>query len=213
MFTGIVQSTAQVKSIKAGNNFKHFEMQLPIALIDNLEIGASVANNGVCLTAVNFAEVDEETAVIGFDVIDETLRVTNLDSLAEGSTVNIERSLKAGDEIGGHIVSGHIHTRARLVQRDENVDNCRLEFSLDSQWAKYIFAKGFITLNGCSLTLGAKVVTENELTHFEVHLIPETLARTNLSKLDVDDLVNIEIDQQTITTVDSIERIMAERVG
>ncbi|OUS31389.1 riboflavin synthase subunit alpha [Thalassotalea sp. 42_200_T64] len=213
MFTGIVQSTAQVKSIKAGNKFKHFEMQLPIALINNLEIGASVANNGVCLTAVNFAQIDEETAVIGFDVIDETLRVTNLDALVEGSAVNIERSLKAGDEIGGHIVSGHIHTTATLVKRDENADNCRLKFSLHSQWAKYIFAKGFITVNGCSLTLGAKVDTENEFTYFEVHLIPETLARTNLRKLNVDDLVNIEIDQQTITTVDSIERIMAERVG
>ncbi|WNC66959.1 riboflavin synthase subunit alpha [Thalassotalea nanhaiensis] len=212
MFTGIVQSTGQVNSIKIGDNFKHIEILVPIQFINNLETGASVANNGVCLTAVNFAKFDANTAVIGFDVIDETLRLTNLDAIKENSLINVERSMKAGDEIGGHIVSGHIHTMASLVERIDSTDNCQLKFAIKSEWKKYIFAKGFIAVNGASLTLGEVETLDNGDCEFLLHLIPETLERTNLSVLTLGDNVNIEIDQQTMTIVDSIERIMSERL-
>jgi len=212
MFTGIVQSTGQVNSIKVGNNFKHIEILVPIQLINNLETGASVANNGVCLTAIEFSRVNEESAIISFDVIAETLRVTNLDSLVGGSLVNVERSMKVGDEIGGHIVSGHIHTMATLVDRIDSTDNCQLKFAMNAEWKKYIFAKGFIAVNGASLTLGEVSRLDNGDCAFCLHLIPETLERTNLSVLNVGDKVNIEIDQQTTTIVDSIERIMDERL-
>ncbi|TRX56735.1 riboflavin synthase subunit alpha [Thalassomonas sp. M1454] len=211
MFTGIVQSTGEVKSIISGDNFKHFVIKVPLELIANLTIGASVANNGVCLTAVKFEALDEEFAQIEFDVIDETLRLTNLNEIEVGSQINIERSLKAGDEIGGHMVSGHIHTMATLVERVDSADNCKLTFSIDSAWHKYIFAKGFIGVNGASLTLGNVVADEQGETIFDLHLIPETLERTNLGELEVGKPVNIEIDQQTITIVDSIARIMKDR--
>lgn len=212
MFTGIVQSTGQVKSIVAGDNFKHFVVIVPVALLANLQIGASVANNGVCLTAVNFTVIDDEFGQIEFDVIDETLRLTNLHSVAVGSQINIERSMKAGDEVGGHMVSGHIQTMAILTERIDSRDNCQLTFSINKQWQKYLFAKGFVTLNGASLTLGDVKHTDG-VTLFNLHLIPETLARTNLGTMQLGDQVNIEIDQQTITIVDSIERIMNERLN
>lgn len=213
MFTGIVQSTGVVKSIKVANNFKHIEIDVPVSLLEGLNTGASVANNGVCLTAVNFNKINDESAIIGFDVIDESLRVTNLDSLAVGSLVNVERSMKVGDEIGGHIVSGHIHAMALLAERVDSTDNCQLKFVINREWKKYIFAKGFIAVNGASLTLGEVSTLENGDCEFTLHLIPETLARTNLSVLNVGDNVNIEIDQQTMTIVDSIERIMNERLN
>lgn len=210
MFTGIVQSTGRVNSIKVGNNFKHIEIKVPIQLINHLETGASVANNGVCLTAVNFSCLDSEFAVIGFDIIDESLRVTNLDDLVEGGLVNIERSMKVGDEIGGHMVSGHIHTMATLVERVDSTDNCQLKFVLNGNWKKYIFAKGFIAVNGASLTLGEVSINDNGDCEFILHLIPETLERTNLSVLNLGDKVNIEIDQQTMTIVDSLASILKE---
>ncbi|WNC74066.1 riboflavin synthase subunit alpha [Thalassotalea psychrophila] len=210
MFTGIVQSTGQVNSIKIGDNFKHIEILVPIQLISKLETGASVANNGVCLTAVSFSKLDSKSAVIGFDIIDETLRVTNLDSLVTGSLVNVERSMKVGDEIGGHMVSGHIHTMATLVERLDSTDNCQLNFVINSNWTKYIFAKGFIAVNGASLTLGEVRTLKNGDCEFTLHLIPETLERTNLTVLKLGDKVNIEIDQQTMTIVDSLASILKE---
>lgn len=212
MFTGIVQSTGLVKSIETGDNFKHFSIEVDLALIDGLNKGASVANNGVCLTAVKFFPVNENRAVIEFDVIDETLRLSNLDHLTEQSYVNIERSMKAGDEIGGHLVSGHVHSCATLINRIDSTDNCQLNFIIDAKWKKYLFAKGFIAVNGASLTLGDVINTENGC-QFTLHLIPETLQRTNLGTLNVGQRVNIEIDQQTMTIVDSIERIMADRLN
>ncbi|MEW6999202.1 riboflavin synthase subunit alpha [Colwelliaceae bacterium BS250] len=212
MFTGIVQSTGQVKSIVNGDNFKHFVVIVPLALLENLQIGASVANNGVCLTAVSFTAIDDEFGQIEFDVIDETLRLTNLNVIDLGHEVNIERSMKAGDEVGGHMVSGHIQTMATLIERIDTTDNCQLTFSIAKQWQKYLFAKGFVAVNGASLTLGDVKQMESN-TVFNLHLIPETLGRTNLGVVQKGEQVNIEIDQQTITIVDSIERIMNERLS
>jgi len=205
MFTGIVQSQAEVISIIRKNNAITLKIALEQSLINNLETGASVAINGVCLTAVEFgnlAELNNKKSFITFDVIDETLRVSNLADIHEGMLVNVERSLKVGDEIGGHMLSGHVHTQAVVVKRDESSDNCTLSFSIDEHYKKYIFAKGFISINGISLTLSADVDE-----HFSVHLIPETLMRTNLSKIGVGDKVNIEFDQQTMTIVETIERM------
>ncbi|MBO9492290.1 riboflavin synthase subunit alpha [Endozoicomonas sp. G2_1] len=216
MFTGIVQSQAEVLSINQRNNFINIRVAVDKNLLQGLETGASVANNGVCLTAVNFTglssktgrEAEDNQGFIEFDVIDETLRVTNLGQLTVGDKVNIERSMKVGDEIGGHMVSGHIHTQAKLLQRIVTDDNCELVFGLDGQWQKYIFAKGFIGLNGASLTIGK--VTDGQ---FSVHLIPETLSRTNLGTLEVGQSVNIEFDQQTMTIVETIERMREQKTA
>lgn len=209
MFTGIVQSTGQVKSIKVGNNFKTIAVKVEPLLVNNLQIGASVANDGVCLTVT---EIDKKQGVMFFDVIDETLRVTNLSALDVGSLVNIERSMKVGDEVGGHFVSGHIHTTARVCKRIDTLDNCQFTFSLNTQWQPYLLSKGFIAINGASLTLGNVQKSKHHKCFFDIHLIPETLERTNLGLLSEGDDVNIEVDQQTMTVVDSIERIMSERL-
>jgi len=202
MFTGIVQSQAEVISILTKNNAVRLKIALEHQYVEGLATGASVAINGVCLTAVEFGALNERQSFIAFDVIDETLRVSNLADIELGSTVNVERSLKVGDEIGGHMLSGHVHTQASVINRTESSDNCALSFALAPKYQKYIFAKGFISINGISLTLGAEVDE-----HFSVHLIPETLARTNLQNVAVGDKVNIEFDQQTMTIVQTIERM------
>lgn len=206
MFTGIVQTQAEVVSAENIEGILKLKIVLAKAFIANLTIGASVANNGVCLTVVEFGLYDENNAYMCFDIIDETLRVTNLGKLKIGDSINIERSLKVGDEIGGHIVSGHIQCMAALETITAIDDNCAMQFTVPKQVIKYIVSKGFITVNGTSLTVG-QVIDKS----FIVHLIPETLKITNLSKLALGDFVNIELDQQTVTIVQTIERLQTQK--
>lgn len=199
MFTGIVQSLSSVKSVYHHNDLTQLTINVEPKYLENLSIGASVAINGVCLTVVEFSLQEN---FIRFDVIDETLRLTNLAKLKVGSCINLERSLKFGDEVGGHMVSGHIHCQATLIKILKTNENCALEFKCDAKWSKYIMHKGFIGLNGASLTLGE--VTNST---FWVHLIPETLSLTNLGVIEKGDTVNIELDQNTMTIVNTIERM------
>ncbi len=203
MFTGIVQSQATVISFKLANNLARLVIKTSAEFINGLETGASIAVNGVCLTVVEFSQGEGSSATIAFDVIDETLAISNLALLTVDAEVNIERSLKVGDELGGHIVSGHVHCQAALIAKQATATNCRLTFELPGKWQHYVLAKGFIAVNGISLTVGEKVNADA----FCVHLIPETLARTNLSQLAIGDKVNLEFDQQTITIVTTIERL------
>ncbi|WP_076418041.1 riboflavin synthase subunit alpha [Colwellia sp. UCD-KL20] len=202
MFTGIVQSQAEVISITTENQLSRLVIGVSPELVSKLEIGASIAINGVCLTVVEYNKQADNSYTIAFDIIDETLRVTTLGNLSVHDWVNVERSLKVGDEIGGHIVSGHVQYKSILMRKDVTETNTALYFKCESPWLKYIFEKGFITVNGTSLTIG--VIKDNT---FSVHLIPETLTRTNLGKLNVNDEVNLEFDQQTITIVKTIERL------
>lgn len=144
---------------------------------------------------------------ISFDLIKETLRLTNLDQLEVGSLVNIERAAKYGDEIGGHVVSGHIVTTAEIVKIFTSENNHQIWFSVhDKTVMKYILHKGFISIDGISLTVGE--VVNNR---FCVHLIPETLERTTLGAKRLGDTVNIEIDPQTQAIVDTVERVLAQQ--
>lgn len=201
MFTGIVQSQACVYSVKNENDLSRLVLKINESFVQELTLGASIAVNGVCLTVVEW-DIDNGNAYISFDVIAETLKVSNLAQLSVNDMVNVERSLRFGDEIGGHIVSGHVHAMATLCLREETSSNCTLVFDIAANWQKYILPKGFISINGISLTVG-EVCNSG----FNVHLIPETLMRTNLKGLELGDPVNIECDQQTITIVDTIERI------
>jgi riboflavin synthase len=202
MFTGIVQTKGYILSLNPGDNFVQVKVQTDAFMIDDLKLGASIANNGVCLTVVDFQLAKDNRAELTFDVIDETLKLTNLKHLEPGSWVNLERSMKVGDEIGGHQVSGHIQTEAVLVDKIESQDNCQLTFEVASQWQQYLFAKGFIGVNGASLTLG-----EVTAGRFNLHLIPETLQRTNIGEIKLGETANIEFDQQTVTLVDTIKRL------
>ncbi|HAW91984.1 TPA: riboflavin synthase, partial [Candidatus Azambacteria bacterium] len=176
---------------------------VPPANLQALERGASVAINGVCLTATEF---DSHAGWVCFDVIAETLDKTNLGKLAVGSKVNLERSLTFGSELGGHIVSGHIQTTAILTRLTREQHKVSMELSLDTRSLPYILAKGFIAVEGCSLTVGE--VTDSG---FSLYLIPETLAITTLGDKQEGDIVNIELDQQTLTIIKTVERVMAER--
>eukprot|EP00890_Picochlorum_soloecismus_P005490 jgi/Picsp_1/5942/NSC_03299-R1_riboflavin synthase subunit alpha len=205
LFTGIVQGKAVVKRIdRKGNEFQSLDVEFPGCSIDGVQIGGSVAINGTCLTVVG---TRPEEKVARFDVIEETLRRTNLGELIENSNVNFERSAKMGDEIGGHTVSGHVHTIARVVSVEKTEDNVKMEFKLDDiSWAKYILPKGFIAVDGCSLTVGNVSYADGV---FCVYLIPETLRMTVLGEKEIGDAVNIEIEAQTQAIVDTVERVVA----
>jgi len=201
MFTGIVQTQATIFSVSDQGSFRHLVVKTQPQFLKKLEVGASIAINGCCLTVVEFSETE-----VHFDVIDETLRLTNLGSLSEGDKVNLERSLKVGDEIGGHAVSGHIHCSGKVTDIQVSENNWALWIEIPEAYGTYLFSKGFISVNGASLTIGQ--VKDNQ---FSLHLIPETLSITNLGECTVGGKVNIELDQQTITTVDTIERVLAKR--
>ncbi len=201
MFTGIVQGIATIDHIDTQRGLNTFSIRFPQANLDNVTIGASVAINGTCLTVTR-----QQEDCLTFDAMQETLRLTTLGDLKPGDEVNFERAARIGDEIGGHLLSGHIHTTAqcKAIERPEN--NCILQFELPQAWLRYVFPKGFIAINGASLTVGE--VTSNR---FNVHLIPETLRATTFSDIQVGDRVNIEIDSQTQTIVDTLARLGYDR--
>lgn len=201
MFTGIVQGTAEIISITKIQDFQTHVIRMPANLLSNVEIGASVAHNGCCLTVT-----DINDDLWSFDLMQETLNVTNLGLLKEGDVVNVERAAKFGDEIGGHSMSGHIMCTAEVSNVVTSENNHQIWFTLPQTQMKYVFTKGYIGIDGISLTIGD--VVENR---FNVNLIPETLQRTNLKSRVIGDVINIEIDPQTQAIVDTVERVMAAK--
>lgn len=202
MFTGIVQGTAKIVSIEEKDLFRTHVAELPEELLPGLVLGASVAHNGCCLTVTAI-----EGNRVSFDLIKETLRVTNLGDLQEGDIVNIERAAKFSDEIGGHLMSGHIMTTAEICKIIQSENNREVWFKIqDPAQMKYILHKGFVGIDGISLTVGE--VTKSK---FCVYLIPETLERTTLGAKKLGHRVNIEIDPHTQAIVDTVERVLAQR--
>ncbi|AOR65643.1 riboflavin synthase [Pectobacterium wasabiae] len=202
MFTGIVQGTAPVVSIEEKSNFRTHVVQLSPDLLPGLSLGASVAHNGCCLTVT---AIDGDR--VSFDLMKETLRLTNLGDIHEGDVVNIERAAKFGDEIGGHVMSGHIMCTAEVVKIQVSENNHQIWFRLaDEALMKYVLHKGFVGIDGISLTVGE--VTRGR---FCVHLIPETLNRTTLGQKRLGHRINIEIDPQTQAVVDTVERVLASK--
>ncbi len=200
MFTGIVQGTAEIVEIVELEDFRTHCIHLPADALEGLTPGASVAHNGCCLTVTRI-----EGNRVSFDLMRETLRATNLGSLKVGDRVNYERAARFGDEIGGHAMSGHILCTADVVSVDVTPNNCRIRFRLPAPWRKYLFTKGYIGIDGISLTIG-----EVDGVEFDVNLIPETLQRTQIGSRSVGEQVNIEIDPQTQAIVDTVERVLPE---
>ena len=202
MFTGIVQGIAPIVAIDEKVNFRTHTIKMPPSLLKDLQLGASVANNGVCLTVT---KIDGD--LVSFDLMQETLKLTNLSKVAVGDSVNIERAMQMGTEIGGHILSGHVYCMAKVINIIPSENNVQIWFEMPDNGAiKYILHKGFIAIDGISLTIGE--VKDNT---FCVNLIPETLQRTMISKRTVGSLVNIEIDPQTQAIVDTVERYLKNR--
>jgi riboflavin synthase len=190
MFTGIVQEIGEIKECNKTSPGKSIEIYATSSFTENLQKGASVSVNGVCLTVVS----SNNKSMI-FDVIKETLRITNLDDVKIGSMVNLERSLKYGDEVGGHILSGHVSCKGKsqLIRNDGEVE---LRVKCPKEWIDFILLKGYVAINGASLT-----VVKKERDSFSVYLIPETLGATNLSQHPEESFLNIEVDQSTYSSI------------
>ncbi len=207
MFTGIVQTKATVIKAQLENAVMRLVISVDNTYLEKLTHGASIAINGCCLTVVSFeTQPHDVVGQVTFDVIDETLKLTNLGNLKAGDKVNFERSMTFGTELGGHIVSGHIHTLAKLVTVKHTDDNVMMRLQLEPSWLDYVLYKGFISVNGCSLTVG-EVFDDG----FALHLIPETLSITNLGDASEGDDFNIEVDQQTYAIVNTVERYMKRK--
>ena len=201
MFTGIIQGTAEIVDVVEQEAFRTHTLRFPRESVEGLRPGASVSHNGCCLTVTAIQD-----DLVSFDLMQETLRVTNLGTLKKGERVNFERAARFGDEIGGHQMSGHISCTAGVIEVIKSENNHQIRFLLPEEFSRYLFAKGYIGIDGISLTLGQVSGPE-----FDVSLIPETLARTNIGGRRPGDRVNIEIDPQTQAIVDNVERILNQR--
>ena len=193
MFTGIVAASCEIVSTDQGEEVRSIVVDLS-GYDDDLEIGASVAIDGVCMTVVS--SIDGH---VRFEAIPETLERTTIGLLKQGSKVNIERSLRMGDELGGHILSGHVMTTARILQRTQKGEGIDLLIEHQVETKPYILEKGYVAIDGMSLTVG-----EVEGEGFNLHIIPETLRITTIGAKAEGDLVNIEVDSRTQAVVDTI---------
>lgn len=198
MFTGIIQKIAPIESVEKSSGLTRVKVAMSTDFVQGLGVGASVSVDGVCLTVVSI-----DDGLVAFDVIAETLQKTTLKNVYPGKLVNLERAAKFGDEIGGHILSGHIYDTASILSIERHSDYSKVSFQGSGRWTKYLFCKGYIAIDGISLTL-VDVGCDHT---FTVCLIPETLRQTTLGQKHAGDLVNIEIDAQMQALVDTVERI------
>ena len=201
MFTGIVQTTLPINAIAKQTGLWSLSITLPENMMQGLTLGASIALNGACLTVTSIDECH-----VTFDVMMATLNLTNLNALEVGTQVNVERAARFGDDIGGHQLSGHVFGKVNVVEVERPENNCIVWFEITDQFKPYIFDKGYIGLNGCSLT-----IAEVKQDRFCVYLIPETLNITTYKDVKVGDQINLEVDSHTQTVVDTVERLLRQK--
>jgi riboflavin synthase len=206
MFTGIVQGMARVAQLTDRPGLRSFRLQFPAGFARDLAIGASVACDGVCLTVTELHGDDEAD----FDVMQQSLALTTLGGVREGSIINVERAARDGAEIGGHPLSGHVDFTATLVSLRQPENNHVLRIQVPEPWMRYVFAKGYIAINGASLTVADANRQEG---WFEVWLIPETLRATTFGQKQPGDALNIEIERSTQVFVDTVRDALDERLG
>jgi riboflavin synthase len=182
MFTGMITAIGTLREVKPAAGGMHIVVDAGKLNLDDVAIGDSIAVNGVCLTVVALA-----SPLLSFDVSQETLSCTR--GFAAGTPVNLEKSLRLADRLGGHLVSGHVDGVGNVTRFEAAGENRLLAVEVPPELARYIARKGSIAINGVSLTVNA--VSE---TVFEVNLIPHTLQATNLGQLKTGDRVNLEVD-------------------
>jgi len=192
MFTGLITDIGEVIDISSRENGKEVVISSSYD-VDSIDIGASICCNGACMTVVEKNKVPEGSNFI-INISDESLSCTNLGKWSKGTKINLEKSLRLGDELGGHLVFGHVDAVGEVVSTEKIGDNLSIEISIPEDLAKYIARKGSISINGVSLTVNK--VMDNR---FQVNIIPHTLKHTTLSNLAISDIdnnkeVNIEID-------------------
>ena len=209
MFTGIVQGALPVRKSSTAPGLRTITLDFPPRLREGLEIGASVAISG----RLPHRDRHRRRRRSSFDAIDETQRRTTLGRLREGDRVNVERSARAGVEIGGHELSGHVDGTAEIVAVERPPGNHVITFRAPRELLRYVFAKGFIALDGCSLTVvdvdrGPRAAAGT----FTVHLIPETLRVTTFGDKRPGDRVNLEIERRTQVIVDTVRDLAREMI-
>ncbi|HXX08355.1 MAG TPA: riboflavin synthase [Pseudolabrys sp.] len=188
MFTGIVTSIGEVRSVKPrANNLHRITIFCDYPRAEVVQ-GASIACSGVCLTVVDAGEEDGRIW-FAVDAAEETLRLTTAGRWRHGSKINLERPLKFGDELGGHMVAGHVDGIATVIVREDMTDMARISLRVPSNLARFIAQKGSVALDGVSLTINA---VEGDT--FSVLIIPHTLHVTTFGALKKDDDVNLEVD-------------------
>jgi riboflavin synthase len=200
MYTGIVQGLGRVAALTPTLSGLHIALRCPPALLADLQIGASVSVDGVCLSVVSI-----NGNLVSFDAIHATLERTNLGDRLVGDVVNIERSARQGDENGGHAMYGHVSDTARISSIALDGPRSHIELKVRDPWGRYLFPRGFLSINGCSLTLAE---ADSEQGTCRVNLIPETIRVTGLFQYRTGDRLNIEVEQQTQVMVDVIERVI-----
>lgn len=186
MFTGIVTDVGRVKAVE-GDADKRVTIETSFDMT-TVEIGASIACAGVCLTVV-----DKDSGWFAVDVSAETLKVTTLGRWTAGSSINLERSLKMGDELGGHIVTGHVDCVGEIVRFDTKGESVVMDIAVPHDLGGFVAQKGSVTIDGASLTVN-EVVDEGDRTRFSINLIPHTQAVTSFRDNTHGDAVNVEFD-------------------
>lgn len=202
MYTGITRGVFPIVAVEDHTGYTRFTVELNPGLTRDVETGASVAIDGVCCTVVAHGE-----AKLTFDAMQETRSLTTLSDLAIGRGVSVERSCRVGDELGGHDVFGHVMGTGVITRVQQLGGQLDLTIQVPPAWMRFILHKGFIALDGSSLTVG-EVRRDGS---FDVHLIPETLRVTNFASKRVGDRVNVELDSRTVAIVETVERVLAER--
>lgn len=196
MFTGIVQAVGQLTALMPTGEGLQLRVATPENFTRDVTLGASVAVDGICLTVVEFGERE-----LVFDAIHHTLRTTNLGDRQLGDPVNLERSFRFGEEVGGHVVSGHVSSVAEITSLQLDGGDNHLAFRVDPAWAPYVFARGFLAVDGASLTVAEY---DGETRIAKIFVIPETIRATAFSGYRVGEKVNIEVESQTRILVDVI---------
>lgn len=199
MFTGIVQGMADTVGVVDHDGIRTLTLRFSSGFCTALQPGASVAVSGVCLT-VTACNGDEAS----FDCIAETLRKTTLRAARTGERRNVERAARLGDEIGGHCLSGHVSGVGKVASVADDEGNRVVTMEVEAKVLQYVFDKGFVGIDGCSLTV---VDVNRTRGRFDVHLIPETRRVTTLGTVARGDQVNIEIDALTQAAVDTVLRL------
>ena len=200
MFTGLIQAVGQVAAIERQESSARLEISSK-EIAAQIAQGDSVSVNGTCLTVVSF-----DASKFAVDVMVQTLNLTSTGSLEVGSAVNLELATRTADRLGGHIVQGHVDGVAEVVAISTDSQWTRMDLSIPKDLMKYVVAQGSICVEGVSLTVGE---LNDPADQISVWLIPETLAKTNLSHKQVGDLLNIEVD----VLAKYVERLIARGQG
>lgn len=192
MFTGIIKSLGEINNIEINHKILRIAISSAESLYSTTNIGDSVSVNGICLTAV---KKSQKHSLIYFDVVEETIKKTNLNSLKIDDKVNLESPLKMSDGLDGHIVQGHVDSTGVILSNNLVDDSWLLKIKINKKWLKYCILKGSIAIDGISLTISNIDEDYDDINGaISISVIPHTLKHTNLKYKKCDDLVNIETD-------------------